>query len=90
MASEQFAGIAADDFGERQTGKRTISHAAGAIGVVGNFPAFGIIGFRPETAAKQRLELSAAPADPLEYGSEGKRRQGGTGGHDAGSAFGII
>lgn len=90
VVSEKFAGVLPQEFGEGEAGQRSGGNLAGAVCVVGDFPAFGVVGFGSEAASEEGLKFSAAPADAFEDGSEGERRQSKAVGHDEDSAGGII
>lgn len=75
MFSEQFAGELLDDFGEWGACERSIGDEAGAVGVIGDFPAFGVIGFGADLSSEEGMEFAATPTDAFENWGEGKRRQ---------------
>lgn len=90
MLSEQFAGVLSKEFREGESGERSGGNVAGAVCVIRDFPAFGVVGFGSESASEQCLKFSAAPANAFEDGSEGERWQREAGGHDEDSAGEII
>ena len=51
--SEQFARVLLDDFGEWSACEGSIFNAAGAVGVIGDFPAFGVVGFGSELSSEE-------------------------------------
>lgn len=75
MFSEKFAGELPDDIGECHAFEGAIGNEAGTIGVVSDFPAFGVVGFGADLSSEEGLEFAAAPADTFEDWVEGERRQ---------------
>jgi hypothetical protein len=77
VLTEQFLGVLLQEFWEGEAGEWTGGNLAGAIRVVRDFPAFGVVRFGSEAASEQGLKFSTAPANAFEDGSGGRVRLAG-------------